>query len=365
MLRLVIAVLVLTSLAAPGLPLSVELVVTKKVELRGPLEDLVTFGLLKEMTCDSRGHIFSPSNRKYGDAINAIVRFTDDAASYRTFSIDELKYLEDGTITDFDLEPNGDLYVLARQVLKYSPQTVPVEFGRTFIVHYDQDGTVRSQVQLKMNTDNFRPTGLAVLKNHEYLVVGRQQISEGKTFMTAQIFEANGNLSTKLGLNRDGTKTSNSGAARSTRVFNPIAIKANGFVYVMRGTTNELIYVLSETGSLLKTIQLKPDSLEFDSPQIIGNDLIVDEHSPLSKETDAGVEVRSGPQRRSFPVFSLETGEIILEYYWHEETLGLACYAPGSFTFIGQDLATNPSGWAIFEARPAGPDRRKPPGTGD
>ena len=367
MFRIVTALLALASIFGAGVPLSVELVVTKKAELKNPLEDLITFGLLKEMTCDSRGQIYSPSNPKYSDAINAIVRFTHEATSYKTFSIDELKDLKDGTITDFDLEPDGDIYVLAEQALANSPQTVPGTRGKNFIVHYDPTGTVRSQVQLKMETDHFTPTGIAVLKNDEYLVVGRQHISEGKTYMTAQIFEANGNLKAKIALNRDGTRTSNTGLARSDRVFNPIAIKANGFVYVMRGTTNELIYVLSETGALAKTIQLKPAGLEFDSPKIVGNDLIVEQHPPASKKLrlEGGLEVGIGPERRSFPVFNLETGEITLEYYWYEDGLGLACYTPGTLTFIGQDLAKSPHDWAIFEARPARTDSQHPPGTGE
>lgn len=65
MLKLYSAVLALTLVAAPGVPLSIELVVTQKVPLTGQLEDLVTFGLPNEMTCDSQGHIFSPSARKY------------------------------------------------------------------------------------------------------------------------------------------------------------------------------------------------------------------------------------------------------------------------------------------------------------
>lgn len=77
--------LVLALLVAPAVPVSVELAVTSKVALKGDLEDLIAFGLLKEMTCDSHGNIFSPSNRKYGDAISAIVRFPHDAASYKTF----------------------------------------------------------------------------------------------------------------------------------------------------------------------------------------------------------------------------------------------------------------------------------------
>jgi hypothetical protein len=359
MLRLCSAVLAFALLVAEVLPLSMELAVTKKVVLKGDLEDLITFGLLKEMSCDSRGNIFSPSNRKYGDAINAIVRFPHDASSYRKFSIDELPLLETGTITDFDLEPNGDLYVLARQVLKYSDLTVPIEFGENFILHFDEGGSLQSQVRLKLDTDHFSPTGLAVLKNRKYLIVGYRR-AEGKTYIIAEIFQSNGNFTAKVELSRGGATTSNSGRMRSTRVYKPIAIKANGFVYVMRGTTSEPVYVLSATGRLNKTIQLKPEGLEFDSPKIARNDLIVSAHAPLSEDPETDIN----PQLRRFPVFGLDTGEIVDEYYWQEGSLGLACYTPGSLTFIGQDLTTDPSGWAIFEAKPTSPAQRNLPATG-
>src|SRR3989442_11709065 len=78
--------------------------------MKGELEDLASFGLLKETTCDSDGNIYAPSNRKYGDAINAILRIAPDAKSYKQFSIDPLPKLEDGHIIDFVLEPSGDIY---------------------------------------------------------------------------------------------------------------------------------------------------------------------------------------------------------------------------------------------------------------
>jgi hypothetical protein len=354
MRRLCIAILLIASAVTSTLPATIELVVARKFMLKGELEDLVTFGLLKEMTCDSDGNIFSPSNRKYGDAINAIVRFPHDAGSFRKFSIDALAHLVDGTITDFDLEPNGDLYVLARQVLKYSDLEVPIAFGENFILHYDQSGSVVSQVLLKLDTHNFAPTGLAVLKDGEYLVVGHRQ-AESNTFIVVELFHFDGNLKARFELSQGGTKTSNRGTVASPRVIHPLAVKANGFVYVMRGTTTEPVYVLSETGRQLKTIQLRPSGLEFDSPKILGNSLVVSAHSALSGEKETGIQIRTGPQRRSFPVFNLETGDIVDEYYWHEESLGLACYAPGMVTFIGQDLSTRPPGWAIFEAKPKRP----------
>src|ERR1700704_7017964 len=105
-----LAVLLVTATFAVDL----QLTMIRKTPLKGELEDLVVFGLLKEMTCDSHGNIFSPSNRKYGSAINAVVRFPHDASSFTTFSIDSADGVGGGTVTDFDLESSGELFVLAR-----------------------------------------------------------------------------------------------------------------------------------------------------------------------------------------------------------------------------------------------------------
>jgi hypothetical protein len=363
------AALVLALLVGPAAPVSIELAITSKVALKGDLEDLLTFGLLKEMTCDAHGNIFSPSNRKYGDAISSIVRFPHDASTYEKFSIDGLPSLDDGTITDFEVEPDDDVYVLAREVLKYSEVEVPLEFGKNFIVHYARDGAAPSQLRLKIDTKDFTPAGFAVLKNNQYLVVGYRQ-AKGKTFIIAELFQANGALGARVELNPNGTKTSNSERVGSARVYQPIAITANGLVYVMRGTTTEPVYVLSETGQLLRTIQLEPTGLEFDSPKILGDDLIVSAHDPSLTEPGVrdpktGMYILRGPPRRNFPVFSLGTGQIVVKYYLREYAFGLACYAPGSLTFIGQDLSTNPSGWAIFEAAPASPANARHPATGN
>jgi hypothetical protein len=357
MRRLCIATLIAALAASATSPTEIKLAITKKVPLNGELEDLVTFGLLEEMSCDSDGNIFSPSTRKYSSANNAVVRFTHDATSYTKFSIDALTHLSGGTIIDFDLEPSGELYVLARQVLKYSEVEVPMEFGEDFLIRYNKSGKALSQLQLKVDTDNFSPTGLAVLSSGEFLVVG-YRLAEGKTFMIAESFQHDGNLKARFELGHGGTRTSNGKTVSSPRVFHPVAVKANGLIYVMRGSTTEPIYVLSEAGQLLKTIQLKPLGLEFDSPKIMGNNLIVREHPPFSDE-ETGIRIRTGPQRVNLPLFSLESGDIADEYYWHEETFGLACYTSESLTFIGQDLSAMPPGWAIFEAKPASPAKSR------
>ena len=346
-----LAILVIALAPCASAQDEINLVVWKKVNMHGELEDLASFGLLKETTCDAAGNIFTPANRKYGSAISSILRIAPDAKSYKQFSIDPLPKLADGHIVEFALEANGDIYALARQVLKYSEVQVPIEFGEMFVVHFTTDGEAVAQIRLALTANDFEPSGLAVLPRGGYLIVGSKRVAD-KVIVLAQLFHPDGKLLSKIDLGKEGTIASKQGIVRSLRVLRPTAIKANGWIYVMRGTTAEPVYVLSETGQLKRTLVLKRPGLEFDSPHILKNDLLVHEHSPLP-ESKSGIVFRSGPERVNLPVFDLETGELSHEYYWHEETIGLACYSSRvSLTFIGQDVSTFPSGWALFYARP-------------
>jgi hypothetical protein len=354
MRRVCVVLSVVTLLVSVTPALDLQLTITNKTTLKGDLEDLVVFGGIKEMTCDSNGNIFSPSTRKYSSADSAIVRFPHDASSFSKFSIDSLDSLKDGTITDFELEPNGELFVLARQVLKYSNLEVPIEFGKNFILHYDHSGKVLSQIDLKLDTNNFSPTGFAVLQGGEFLVVG-YRLEKGNTFLIAESFLSTGTLKARVNLNPNGTKTSKGKTVASPRVFHPTAIKAQGLIYVLRGTTTEPIYVLSESGQLMKSIQLSPADLEFDSPKILGNGLIVREHPPSpSPDPSTGIIELTHPTRINLPIFSMETGKVTDRYFWYNETAGLACATSTSLTFIGQDISAVIPDWAVFETKPAG-----------
>jgi hypothetical protein len=259
--------------------------------------------------------------------------------------------LDGGTITDFELEASGELFVFARQVLKYSDVEVPVEFGKSFLIHYGQGGKILSRLELKLDTSNFEPTGIAMLQGGEVLVVGRHGEHE-KTYLIAEILSSDGNLQGRYTLNPNGTKTSKNKTVLSPRVFQPTAVKANGLVYILRGTTTEPVYVLSQTGHLLRTIQLKPTDMEFDSPKILENELIVRDH------------LRQSPQS-TLSVFSLQTGEVVDRYFWqHNGAAGLACAASHSLTFIGQDVSHEDIGWAIFETGPGPISTTKPSATG-
>jgi hypothetical protein len=236
--------------------------------------------------------------------------------------------------------------------LKYSNLQVPIEFGKNFILHYDRSGKFLSQLELKLDTNNFSPTGLAVLQGGEFLVVG-YRLEKGNTFLIAESFLSTGTLKTRVNLNPNGTKTSKGKTVESPRVLHPAVIKVRGLIYVLRGTTTEPIYVLSESGQLMKSIQLSPVDLEFDSPKILGTELIVREHPPFSGQS-TGIIERAHRRRINIPIFSMETGEIMDRYFWYNETAGLACATPTSLTFIGQDISAVYSNWAVFETKPEG-----------
>ena len=117
-MRNVCLLLLILALAQPAAsPVETQLVITSKVALQGELEDLAGFGGPKESLCDADGNIFTPSNRKYGSAIDSVLRIAPDGKSYSQFSINHLQDLEDGHVADFIVVPSGDIYALARQVL--------------------------------------------------------------------------------------------------------------------------------------------------------------------------------------------------------------------------------------------------------
>jgi hypothetical protein len=318
-----------------------ELRVSQKTLLTPELEDAVAYGGVKEMNCDKSGNIVVPADRKYTSATNAVLRISADAKSFVRYAIDSLPELRNGDITDFS-EVDGHIYLLARQVLQYSDLEVPQKFGNVFVIHYSPEGKVLAQTRLALETKDFEPTGMAVLRDGGYLVVGRCYFNE-LLQVVAQIFQPDGALRAKLDLGGKGTKRSRSGRARSPRVFRPAAIESNGFIYVIRGTTAEPIYVLSDAGQLQKTIPIQGPYFEFDSPHIFDAKLIVHKHGVVNES----FELRPAP-RIDYPVFDVRTGEIVYTYYWHQETAGLACYTGGAPTFVGPDYISSGGRWAIL-----------------
>ncbi len=317
-----------------------QLTVVRKVPLPEALNDDVAFGGLKEMSCDSAGNILAPVNRKYGSATRLVFRIEPDARTTVQYSIDNVPEVKNGDIIEFTVEPNGDVHLLVRQVLKYSAEDEPKSIGDTFVIRYDRGAHLVGRTRLGIRSSDFLPTGIAVLDNGGYLIVGRLY-HDGFLQIVSQLFSESGTPGPKLELNGAGTKPMLGKSVRATRVVRPAALKSNGSIYVLRGSSADPIFQLSDSGRLIKTISLKGPHFEFSAPHVF-EDTLVARRLPVGDE---------GSDTAQYVTFNLRTGDPLETLTIRAARAGLACYRRDALTFMGDDPAV-PNSWAILSARP-------------
>ncbi len=194
--------------------------------------------------------------------------------------------------------------------------------------------------------NDFEPTGFAVLRDGKLLVVGRAYAST-RLRVLAQVFHANGGLKSKLNLGGEGSEASKTGRIAGPRVVRPKAMKAGNFIYVLRGTTAEPVYALSDAGTLLRSIPLRGPDSEFSAPLVQGNELIVHKHLAVPD----GFTLQE--PRSEYAVFDLQTGSLLRSLSWNQAGVGLACLSAGKMVFMGQDQTPGGEGWVIFQAESA------------
>ena len=85
-------------------------------------------------------------------------------------------------------------------------------------------------------------------------------------------------------------------------------------MFVLRGSTRDPVYVFSETGELRRMIKLHAPNVEFSSPRIYGNQLVVHQVRPAPK---SGVVTERAPDL--FPVFNLESSALVQQFEWQQE----------------------------------------------
>jgi hypothetical protein len=150
------------------------------------------------------------------------------------------------------------------------------------------------------------------------------------------------------------TQASNSETVSSMSVLRAMTVKSDGLVFVLRGSTRDPIYAFSDSGELIRTIKLKPENIEFSSPNIYGHQL--NQHKPARKSGT----MLSERELDIFPVFDLDSGALVREFEWRQDG-ELACYDQNGLTIVhqGLDYPAN-SYWAIVKAQPPPPVQSPP-----
>jgi hypothetical protein len=336
---------------------------TQNVRLSASVEHAIAVeGLKDRMRCDAAHDIYVPANRGYSSAWGSVVEIMADGKQFHSFSLDDIPNLQTGHVEDFEITDRGGLYVLAREVRKYSDMQVPVEFGTTYILRFSPAGKLEDQTKLNTDFGDAKPTGLAVLKGESFLVASYSYTSDKKVRLFVNIFSSDGSLKRKASISGDGTQASNSGSVGSMSVIRPMTVKSGGLIFVLRGSTRDPIYVFSDNGELVRTVRLQATNIEFTSPKILGNRLVVHrEDSPRPTGS-----VLTEPDLDVFPVFDLDSGALVQQYEWRQHG-ELACYNGTTLTVMQQGLEyPAKSYYAIISAQPISgkePQPSRPPTT--
>ena len=145
----------------------------RNVRLSASVEHAIRVdGIKDSMRCDAVRDIYVPANRGYSSAWGSIVEIMADGKQFRSFSLDNVPHLGTGHAEDFEITDRGGLYVLAREVRKYSDVKVPVEFGSTYVLRFSPTGELEAQTQLNTDFGHVTPANLAVLKDGSFLLTG-------------------------------------------------------------------------------------------------------------------------------------------------------------------------------------------------
>jgi hypothetical protein len=330
---------------------------TQNVRLAASVERAIQVdGLKDRMRCDAAHDIYMPANRGYSSAWGSVVEIMADGKQFHSFSLDDIPDLETGHVEDFEITDRGGLYVLAREVRKYSDLEVPVEFGSTYILRFSPAGKLENQTKLNTDFGDAKPSGLAVLKGENFLVASYLYTSDKKVRLFVNIFSSDGSLKRKASISGDGTQASNRGSVGSMSVIRPMTVKSGGLIFVLRGSTRDPIYIFSDSGELTRTVKLQATNVEFTSPKILGNRLVVHREDPPRPSGSVLTE----PDLDVFPVFDLDSGALIQQFEWGQRG-ELACYDGTTLTVMQQGLDyPAKSYYTIIDAQPIAAKEAQP-----
>ena len=322
---------------------------TKNTHLGSRVLDAVAMGGVKDtMTCDAAQNIYMPANRSYSSAHGSVVEVMADGKEFRSFSLDSVPGLVRGHIEDFELIEGGGLYVLAREVTKYSDLEVPIAFGSTYLLKYSPLGKLENRTKLNADFGAMEPTALSILKGKDVLVAGYLLSPNNTIELFVDLFSSEGALKKAIPLSNEGMRASNADTVSSMSILRPMTMKSGGLVFVLRGSTREPMYVFSESGELRGTVKLQATDVEFSSPKIYSGELVVHQDAVSAKSgnpSERGLQI--------FLVFDLGSGALVKQFEWRQQG-ELACYDEKGLTIVHQGL-DYPAGnyWAIVHAQPA------------
>lgn len=297
-----------------------------KVQKRVTVKNASSAPIMVPAKCDASGNIYLRQYQFLNPFAAPVVRISRDGESTTIFALRKVPGFEKGQTLGFAVNPRGGGFQLA------------IKSGREIdIVGFDGDGEYESTASL---SPPFEPAQVAAFDTGDFLVTGTKLSDKdgsdtGKPFTA--IYDRLGNLIKPLTLPGDAKGSEAKGSDGHTEAENDAVTLGtaesgdDGNIYIMRGTCNPVVYVVSAAGEVVRKFTLKPPATEF---------------SPITMKVSAGKMVvmfekqdpKSERAEQIFSVFDTESGEKSMDLMSGPDIGGaFACYTPNGLTFLGTD----------------------------
>src|SRR3989338_4203926 len=309
-MTLLCAVLAATAQQPPEFPLRVRETVPVTGDT-GP-------GFIHPIKCDTKGNFYV----RFGDPLGRhmstpVTKISQEGRVETAFRLEAAPGLDaDTTFDDFAVDARGRVHLLTERFTKEKEL-------EKLILAYDSEGKFSTSILL----ETFFAVGqLAVFSTGELLATGEKIECKGGECQSAGltftgIFDRKGRLVQQMELS-DDIETS------------PEEPKAppldDGDVYVMRASSNPIVYALGRDGSVVRRLVIATPSEHATAAalQVAGGRLVVifTERNPAGKF-----------RRNVFVVANAETGETIAHYADALGSSAPGCYTPDGFLlFAGE-----------------------------
>lgn len=309
-------------------------IVIKATKVKLPLNHPTQ--MVDRVACDSDGNIYA---RVWADDDTLtdrlpIQEITPEGELTRKFIATDAPHDSDLAKGIF-VSPGGIVYQVARTK------------GGIYAVGFAKDGSVRSTTKLEADPRQVDPWQLALFNAGGYLLSGLTG-KHHRTPYTA-VFDASGKLVRNIYEPEDeearqraeggDPEYSSSSAGNRFVGLGDVAAGSDGNVYLLRGTTPTLIYVISPTGVVVRKLHIEARDSDF----VARN---------LKSYADRLAIGFNGPGDRALVVVIDFEGKMIATYTVNRhkpDWPALACYDSSGFTFV---TAYAEKGLYLLKAKP-------------
>jgi hypothetical protein len=290
---------------------------TKTTKVEVPLSHPTQ--LIDKATCDSDGNIYARvwAGDDSGTDRLPVQEITPQGTLTRSFNVASTSHETDLAKGIF-VSDAGDLYQAARIA------------NGVYIVKFAKDGSVKSNTKLDTDPRLVDPWQLAVFKAGGYLLSGLTG-KDHRAPYTA-VFDASGKLVKNIYEPEDdeARRKAESGDVEYTRSnagnrfvgFGDVTAGSDGNVYLLRGVSPTLVYVISPAGEVVRKLHIEAKDPDFVAGSI--------------KSYDGRLAIGFNGPNNLVVVTDLE-GNVIANYTIDRhkpDWPALACYGSEGFTFV-------------------------------